>query len=56
MSNHVENVTLLHLMNQDTKSLSIDELYSLYQETLNQVAESEKRYKDSHKEETFSFG
>ena len=37
MYHHVENVTLLYLMNQDTKSLSLDELYNLYRETLKHV-------------------
>lgn len=55
MNNHTENVALLYLMNQDTKSLSLDELYVLYHETLKQVQESEKHYQDSHKQDTFSF-
>ena len=46
MNYHAENVTLLYLMNQDIKSLSLDELYALYRDTLNQVKESEKRYKN----------
>lgn len=55
MNYHAENVTLLYLMNQDIKSLSLDELYALYRDTLNQVKESEKRYKDSHKQNAISF-
>ncbi len=55
MYHHVENVTLLYLMNQDTESLSLDELYNLYRETLKHVQESEERYKDSHKQDVFSF-
>lgn len=55
MSSYAENVTLLYLMNQNTKSLSLDELYSLYRKTLKQVQESEQHYQDSHKQEVFSF-
>lgn len=44
MNNHAENVTLLYLMNQDTKDKSLDELYTLYRETLEKVRQSEKRY------------
>ena len=55
MYHHVENVTLLYLMNQDTESLSLDELYNLYRETLKHVQESEERYKYSHKQDVFSF-
>lgn len=55
MNTHIENVTLLYLLNQDIKSLSLDELYALYRKTLEQVQESEKRYQDSHKQDTFSF-
>lgn len=52
MSNNVQNVALLYLLNQDTKSLSLDELYL---DTLKQVYESEKHYQESHKENSFSF-
>lgn len=55
MSMHIENVALLYLLNQDTKNLSLDELYSLYRKTLDQVHETEKRYQDSHKQDPFSF-
>ena len=55
MNNHAENVALLYLMNQDIKPLSLDELYALYRDTLNQVEETEKRYEDSHKQNAFSF-
>lgn len=55
MTNHVENVTLLYLMNQDTKSLSPDELYTLYRDTLQKIEKSEERYQDSHKQDGFSF-
>lgn len=55
MNSHAENVTLLYLMNQDTKSLSLDELYALYRDTLKQVQESEECYKDSHKQNAISF-
>ena len=40
MSAFAHNVTLLHLLKQDTESLSLDELYSLYLETFQQVQES----------------
>lgn len=55
MSAFVHNVTLLHLLKQDTENLSLDELYSLYLETFQQVQESEKRYQETHKEPIFSF-
>ena len=55
MNSHVENVTLLYLMNQDTKSLSFDELYTLYRDTLKKVKDAENCYEDSHKQDTFSF-
>lgn len=34
MKNAAEYVTLLYLMNQDTKSLSLEELYELYIKTV----------------------
>ena len=55
MSNHTQNVALLYLLNQDTKALSLDELYSLYRDTLDQVQKAEKHYQESHKEDSFSF-
>ena len=39
-----ENVALLYLMNQDTKDLSLAELYALYQDTVKQVQETAKEY------------
>ena len=39
-----ENVALLYLMNQDTKDLSLAELYVLYQDTVKQVQETAKEY------------
>lgn len=55
MDSKIENVVLLYLLNQDTKALSLDELYALYLDTLNQAVESQKRYRDAHKQNTFSF-
>lgn len=39
-----ENLALLYLMNQDTKDLSLAELYALYQDTVKQVQETAKEY------------
>lgn len=55
MSKFAENVALLHLLKQDTKNLSLDELYSLYRKTYKEVCECEERYHDSHKEGSVSF-
>ncbi len=55
MNTHIENVTLLYLLNQDTKSLSLDELYVLYRKTLKEVKECEEHYRETHKEKAISF-
>lgn len=55
MSDNVKYVTLLYLLNQDTSSLSLEELYALYREKLKEVDECEKTYKKTHKQDTFSF-
>ncbi len=50
-----ENIALLHLMNQDTKALSLEELYVLYCETIEQVKETAKEYHKKNGEHTYSF-
>lgn len=50
-----ENIALLHLMNQDTKALSLKELYVLYCETIEQVKETAKEYHKKNGEHTYSF-
>lgn len=55
MKNIAENVAFLYLLNQDTKSLSLDELYSLYRDTLDHVKETEQRYLADNKKPVFDF-
>ncbi len=50
-----ENVALLYLMNQDTKDLSLAELYTLYQDTVKQVQETAKEYDRKTNGSNFSF-
>lgn len=54
MNNHAENVALLYLINQDTKSLTLEQLYELYAETVKQAEEYAKTRKPDGKK-TFSF-
>lgn len=54
MSKSAENVALLYLMNQDTKSLSLEELYKLYVDTVKQVEECAEKC-NNKKGDTFSF-
>lgn len=50
-----ENVALLHLMNQDTKELSLEELYVLYCETIEQVEKTATEYHKKIDGPTYSF-
>lgn len=43
MNNNAENVALLYLMNQDTKSLTLEQLYELYIKTVKEVKEYAKQ-------------
>lgn len=54
LNNTAENVALLYLMNQDTKSLSLEELYELYIKTVKQAKEHAKQ-RNQEKGDTFSF-
>lgn len=54
MSKSAENVALLYLMNQDTKSLSLEELYKLYVDTVKQAKECAEKC-NNEKGDTFSF-
>lgn len=55
MYDAVENVALLYLMNQDTKSLTLEELYDLYIKTVEQAKEYAKQRAHAKYGETFSF-
>lgn len=39
-----ENIALLHLMNQDTKELSLEELCKLYENTIKDVEQAYRGY------------
>lgn len=47
MNSAAENVAFLYLMNQDTKSLSLAELYQLYTDTVKQAEACAKKSKGS---------
>lgn len=50
-----ENVALLHLINQDTKDLSLKELCELYENTINNVEQAYKEYQKEKNGSNISF-
>jgi len=55
LNSTAENVALLYLMKQDTKSLSLGELYELYIKTVEQAKEYAKQRAAAQGRKTFSF-
>lgn len=55
MSKNYENVALLYLMNQDTKGLSLEELYALYQDTVERIKKAAEDHNRKNNGSTFSF-
>ncbi len=48
-------VAMLYLLNQDTKSLSLEELYVLYRDTVSKVEECAKKQRKDSDKKIFSF-
>ena len=55
MKKYAENVDLLYLINQDTKSLTLAELYKLYADTVKQVEDCAAQNEVGEKPPVFSF-
>ena len=55
MKKYAENVALLYLMSQDTKSLSLAELYKLYADTVKQAEACAAQNEVGEKPPVFSF-
>ena len=55
MSKYAENVALLYLLNQDTKSLSIGELYERYVQAVKDVEAYAKQANKEKNGSNFSF-
>lgn len=55
MNKTYENVAMLYLMNKDLKSLSIEELYELYNDTVKQVKECAIQHSIEKNGSAFSF-
>lgn len=52
MSN-IENVAMLYLLNQDLQGKSLDEIYTLYLETLDKAKKCPENYRKLHDLKTF---